>query len=630
MSETNGRNYRSISCYAPNAKEKDSLMAGFYHCDSFDAVGPRKRFWMEAFRKAAKIVTSYGLPWLFLLVLISLSFKNTQMDVAHKPVVRLMFTDGQGPVTGRLMLCIADRDHNSTQPRFLITDLVDTQQMFGMDVHGVDKNTWITMDNEFGYPKRSLMDIPSGRYWVQGVLNKYVHYDKRQDGHKPWLPAFHTFESAGGVLTAPGTLYSTPMLVTITNGATIDIKMEHVTPEEPPLVETEYLKHIEFKSNKLSKFWGIDVYLKAWVLLPFGYYDHESTKYPLFIYNAHYSRNFSFQFLNDSQTLSDHPTLAEEYGHYLYKNWTGDSFKKSRGLIVQLQHANPYYDDSYYMNSANIGPYGDAITFEFIPYIEKLFRGIGQGWSRTLYGGSTGGWESFAVQVYFPNEYNGCWSFCPDSFDFHRFQLVDLVNSKNAYYNEGSWRKNRLGSRRDYLGNVVETMEQENHFEYARGTLGRSGGQWDAWQAVYGPVNATDGYPARIWDKVTGKINHDVVDYWRQHFDLNKKLHREWPDIGHALVNKLKIYVGVMDSYYLNGAVYLMEQFLENTSHPYYNGTITYGVADGKGYEHCWSGSFNESVSMAWNTLNQRIVPEMARHVANSAPSDAELRFDKY
>ena len=76
-------------------------------------------------------------------------------------------------------------------------------------------------------------------------------------------------------------------------------------------------------------------------------------------------------------------------------------------LIVEIQHANPYYDDSYAVNSANLGPYGDAITYELIPYLEKKYRGIGAGWARFMYGGSTGGWEAMAAQVFYPDEYNG-------------------------------------------------------------------------------------------------------------------------------------------------------------------------------------------------------------------------------
>src|SRR2546422_7905098 len=67
--------------------------------------------------------------------------------------------------------------------------------------------------------------------------------------------------------------------------------------------------------------------------------------------------------------------------------------------MIEIQHPTPYYDDSYAVNSENNGPYGDAIMRELVPYIERKYRGIGQGWARFTYGGSTGGWEAMAVQM---------------------------------------------------------------------------------------------------------------------------------------------------------------------------------------------------------------------------------------
>jgi hypothetical protein len=166
------------------------------------------------------------------------------------------------------------------------------------------------------------------------------------------------------------------------------------------------------------------------VLLPHRFYDPLTANitYPLFIYHTHYSRDFEFDWLVTEPEIE--ASQDDWYRYYLYYNWTSEApdsaFFHARGMIVQLQHANPYYDDSYAVNSANIGPYGDAITYEFVPFIETQFRGIGHVWGRTTYGGSTGGWESVAVQVLYPDQYNGCWSFCPDSFDFHKFQIVKI------------------------------------------------------------------------------------------------------------------------------------------------------------------------------------------------------------
>lgn len=559
-----------------------------------------------------------------------------------------------GPVTGRLLVCIAKKSavsdpQGEDQPRLLIDDSSATQQVFAVDVYDFfpGDTREINASSARGYPVLLLDDVPDAEYWVQGVLQPYVLYN-RSDAQRLWLPRMDTFESDAGVLTAPGTLFSNATLVTYSSSPSfvLDVALDHVVPPLAPLVETEeLLKHVTFRSPMLSAFWGVDVFLKAWVLLPHKFFDASTQhiKYPLAIYHTHYNADFEFAFRSsppspqDANASRHHSSrVSDWYGYYLYRNWTSEApdgaFTHKRGIIVQLQHANPYYDDSYAVNSANIGPYGDAITYEFLPYLEQQFRGIGAGWARTMYGGSTGGWESLAVQVFYPDEYNGCWSFCPDAFDFRKFQLVDLLDDANAYYVRGDWTLKHRAASRNYLGQIRETMEEENHHEMVFGSRGRSGGQWDAWQAVYSPMNASDGYPAAIWDKLTGEINRETVAYWEAHFDVRAKLEREWhaAGLGAKLVNKLHVFVGVQDSYYLNDAVYYLEDFLKATTAPYYNGSIEYGVRDGKGYEHCWTGSFDQSLSMAWNTLNQRMVPQMIDHVVASAPPGADLSFTTY
>ena len=100
----------------------------------------------------------------------------------------------------------------------------------------------------------------------------------------------------------------------------------------------------------------------------------------------------------------------------------------------QLDGAGPF-GDPYQINSANHGPYGDAITRELIPHVERTFRGIGRGSARVVDGGSTGGWVSLALQIFYPDFFNGAWSHCPDPVDFRSFQLIDIYKDDNAYVN---------------------------------------------------------------------------------------------------------------------------------------------------------------------------------------------------
>ena len=127
----------------------------------------------------------------------------------------------------------------------------------------------------------------------------------------------------------------------------------------------------------------------------------------------------------------------------------------SARLIAEINHANPYYDDSYAVNSANLGPYGDAIETELIPAIEKQFRGIGQGWARFVYGGSTGGWESMAVQMFYPDHYNGAFVACPDPVDFRAYTTINLYQDKNAFYMQGAHADMPQPAMRDYLGRTL-------------------------------------------------------------------------------------------------------------------------------------------------------------------------------
>jgi hypothetical protein len=294
-------------------------------------------------------------------------------------------------------------------------------------------------------------------------------------------------------------------------------------------------------------------------------------------------------------------------------------------IIIEIQHANPYYDDSYAVNSANLGPYGDAITYELIPAIEKEFRGIGEGWSRFLYGGSTGGWEALAAQVFYPDEYNGCFAACPDPIDFRAYSQINIYEDENAYYELGPLSKLERPGHRDYLGNISSTIKDQNHLELALGTNSRSGGQWDIWQAVFSP-QGEDGYPAPIWDKLSGNINNEVAEYWRENYDLRYILERDWDKLGPKLEGKINIYCGDMDNYYLNNAVYLMEEFLESTTNPYYGGEIAYGDRA----EHCWNGDLDLPNYLSRLRYNEMYIDKILLRIKESAPAGADLKSWRY
>jgi hypothetical protein len=295
-------------------------------------------------------------------------------------------------------------------------------------------------------------------------------------------------------------------------------------------------------------------------------------------------------------------------------------------LVVEIQHANPYYDDSYAVNSQNLGPYGDAIMQELVPEIERRFRGIGQGWARFAYGGSTGGWEALAVQVLYPDDFNGCFAACPDPIDFRAYTTVNLYEDQNAYWLDSFWKRTPRAGRRDWLGHVGATLEEMNRRELVLGTRGRSGDQWDIWQAVYSPAGP-DGYPKPIWDKRTGVIDRAVAEHWRENYDLSWILRRDWSrGLGSRLEGKIHIYVGDMDNYYLNNAVYLVEEFLESTQDPYYAGDVDYGDRA----EHCWNGDHTRPNATSRLRYIQMFAPKIVERILATAPAGADLESWRY
>jgi len=549
----------------------------------------------------------------------------------------IYFSEDQSKETldGRMLLMISS--NNDREPRFQISDGPNTQMIFGIDVNELQPGEMALIDKKvFGYPLESISEIPPGEYWVQGLLNRYETF-KRSDGHTVKLPPD---KGEGQVWNRkPGNFYSTPKKVNINpkDNNMIEIHLDQKIPSFEEEKDTEYIKHIKIKSELLSEFWGRPMYLGAIILLPEGFQEHPNARYPLMIYQGHFHRTFYTPVgfrktppeesiepkYNERFDLKNYNQIVQQYSYQFYKDWTGPDFP--RMIIVTIQHPNPYYDDSYAVNSANLGPYGDALTYELIPYIEENYRGIGESWARILYGGSTGGWESLAVQIFYPDEYNGCWSFCPDPIDFQAYTIVNIYEDKNAYFLDSEWKKTPRPGRRNYLGEISCTLEETNHKEFVIGTEGRSGGQWDIWQAVFGPVGE-NGYPKPIWDKKTGEIDPEVAEYWKENYDLRYILERDWDTLGPKLKGKIHIYCGDMDNYYLNNAVYLMEDFLESTTDPYYDGEVDYGDRA----EHCWSGDHENPNYISRLTINQRIAPQVLKRLLETAPSGADTSSWRY
>jgi hypothetical protein len=496
-------------------------------------------------------------------------------------------------ITGRVYVMIARADNR--EPRLQIGRT--GEPFFGRDIEQLQPGDIATIDaSDLGWPVTSSKDLPAGEYYIQGFVNVYSEF-RRADGHVLWM---HDDQWEGQRFNrSPGNLYSDVQRIRLDpeSGYTIHLVADNVIPPIDFRENTEWVERFRFQSPMLSEFWGRPIYLGATVLLPRDYRS-TSIEYPVLYRQGHFSTGNPLRF-------------AE--GNELYQEWIKDDFP--RMLVVTLQHPTPYFDDSYAVNSVNVGPYGDALLQELIPEIEKRYRAIIEPWARLLDGGSTGGWEALALQIFNPDFFGGAWSYCPDPVTFTNVEGVDIYEDENAFYKDRGWFTVPTINTRETNGDVRLTSKQRNQFELVSGTRGRSGQQLDIWAAVHGPIG-DDGYFKPLYDKKTGVVDHEVAQYWRENFDLLYHLQQNWDWLGPKLVDKLRIYTGDMDNYYLNNAVMEMEAWMQTTQNPHYPGFFMYG----RGRGHCYSGPVSTAERLK----------EMAQHIMRHQPAVRDTQWWQY
>lgn len=556
----------------------------------------------------------------------SLTMRVTLADDAATEIAGLGL---EVPVNGRVFVILSRHDIDG-EPREQIG--VNGVPLWGMDVFSMEAGDSVVLDTRgsgargeesaggvIGYPLADFAALPAGDYWIQPFLNVYTTFE-RADGHTVRL---HLNSGAGqSAFSAPGNAYGEPVRMHIdpAKGGEIKLELDRVIPPIEPLRNDEVLqqgnprdrgpaRYVKIRSDVLSEFWGRDMYIGANVLLPAGYED-SLQRYPALYMQGHFpGRRAPLGY------DSDNPRPRSEE---LTRFWQSDT--APRMIAVTFRDANPYYDTSYSVDSANVGPYGKAITEELIPYLEREFRMIAQPWARVTAGGSTGGWEALAMQVFYPSTFGGAWGWCPDPVDFNYYQIVDIYEDDNAYFTGNEWHQIERPNARRADGNIVSTVRQENHMELARGPGSRSGGQWAVWEAVFGPVG-DNGLPRPIWDPVSGEIHREVAEYWRENFDLHRYLRKRWRTLGAELRGKLHIAVGDMDTYYLEQAVMLLQEYLESVDDPPAEASFEYGWKK----PHCWIGA---SPSGSGEDITYpEFLEVVAAHMASRAPANADMAW---
>jgi hypothetical protein len=495
-------------------------------------------------------VASIAGPWT-VLVLGALAAQDP--PAARITALRFEVTVAKGllaePTDGRVLVALSRT--MKAEPRLGIGHYgLDSSPLLGADAQAFAPGATVVLDQTSAiFPVSHLSRLPAGEYAVQAVL----HHNRDLN-----------------LVGAPGNLYSAAQTLVIdpAKGGIVKLELTKAVPPEQLLADTEHVRYLKLRSEVLSQFHGRPIYLRAGLILPRDFTTEKDRRYPLRVHIGGYGSRFT--------GVGDMMNALSGFR----KVWLADD--TPRMLFLHLDGAGPF-GDPYQVNSANNGPYGDAITRELIPYVEKHYRGIGEGTARFLDGGSTGGWVSLALQAFYPDFFNGAWSRAPDPVDFRAYELIDIYKDENAYLNVHGFER---PSSRDLSGDVRTTVRHECQLERVLGRGDRwelSGKDWCAWNATFGP-RGEDGRPRPFWDGKTGKLDRSVVEHWKQ-YDLRMVMEKQWPTLGPKLRGKLHIWVGEADEYYLNNAVHLLDDFLKKAK-PAYEGTIVYGMGQG----HSWDG----------------------------------------
>jgi hypothetical protein len=484
------------------------------------------------------------------LPLVALALSVPWLDAAEATTLRFEVTVADDlldkPHDGRLLVVLGRSE--KWEPRQRIDTFPQSSLVFGTDVRGFAAGVSGVLDEKaLAFPIGNLSKLPTGDYYAQALfaMNRDLQ-----------------------LLDAPGNLYGQPIKVRIdpAAGGGVKLRLTRAEPPEELPPGTEYVHFIKLKSALLSKFHRRPIYLRAAVILPRDFDKDKDRRYPLRIHTGGAATRFTsaqFFMVKDSS---------------FRKTWLAD--EAPRMIMLHLDGAGPF-GDPYQVNSENNGPYGDAVTQELIPYVENKYRGIGRPYARVLDGESTGGWVSLALQVFYPDFFNGAWAHSPDPVDFRAFELANLYEDENMYLNRYGFER---PSAREVNGDVRFTMRHEVQIERVLGRGDRwelAGRDWGSWNAVFGP-RGDDGLPKPLWDGKTGKIDRSVVDHWKR-YDLRLTLERDWKTLGPKLRGKIHIWVGEADDYFLNNAVHLLDDFLSKAK-PAYEGKISYGSRGDHGW----------------------------------------------
>jgi len=372
--------------------------------------------------------------------------------------------------------------------------------------------------------------IPAGDYEVQAVLDVDHSYNYSGRGPQDWissvvsLPHWTPGEGSEPVLQLTGHPEE--------NSERASLLAQARAGAQDGAAQLE-----ELQSQLLTRFWGHPVSIRAWIILPPGYAEHSAEHYP----TAYWTHGFGGNL--------DGALLAGMGLHNRMRQG-----KMPPMIWVMLDESCPQGTHEF-ADSANDGPWGSALTTEFLPYLEHKYRMEARPTGRFLNGHSSGGWATLQLQVNYPKIFGGTWSTSPDPSDFHDFTGPDLyAPNANMYHKpDGSpWPLIRMD------GKVVVTIEQFARFEQA---LGPYGGQFASFEWVFSP-KSNSGAPRQMFNRATGDVDPAIVAYWHDHYDLAHIVEANWPKLKPDLKGRIHLIVGTADTFYLDGAAHKFEAVL--------------------------------------------------------------------
>ena len=438
---------------------------------------------------------------------------------------------------------------------------VSKTHIFAKNISDFDPEKPLSINGETGWigtPEWTLNNVPAGDYYVQ------LLWDQNSEESR---------------INEPGNLYTEKGKIIVDHSQKLSFwlsqEIETRKIDAHPLV-----RMVELKSDILSEWWGKNMLLKASILLPHNY--DSKKEYPIRYNVAGYGGRYDrINWL-----------LREQE----FMNWWV-SGEAPEIINVFLDGEGPF-GDSYQMDSENSGPYGHALVHELIPHIESLYRGTQSSTYRFVDGCSTGGWVSLGLQLYYPEMFNGVFSYSPDAIAFENYQLINIYSDINAYTNEFGYERPVM---RDVSGEPMLSLREFIQFENVLGTSNsylKSGGQFSAHTALYSP-KGDNNLPKPLFDPVTGAIDREVAEHWKK-YDFKLYAKENWAELGPKVQGKIYIWMGDMDHFYLNTGTREFDSFLKTTENPISDAVIEYSAMEG----HCSQYSHKNVILQMQERIN--------------------------